>query len=210
MASVDPGVCRLKYDAEVERLRKQRSALEERRIFLLESSTFPFVDILFVPRKPLQIVAPPQVGRIIIPQSAMVVKAMEFPSLSARTIRTRFDLTDYDLRAPSLTFYDGWTDTKLTYATMFRAMEFEEQRQAHLVLLDDHPNTHLPFLCLRGIREYHEHPQHSGDDWLLYRTEMNLFSIVMSAWRACVDLPAPVLVLNAGATQLQWSTEEKK
>lgn len=26
-----------------------------------------------------------------------------------------------------------------------------------------------PFLCLAGVREYHEHPAHSGDSWLLHR-----------------------------------------
>lgn len=27
----------------------------------------------------------------------------------------------------------------------------------------------IPFLCLRGVREYHENPGHSGDPWLLHR-----------------------------------------
>lgn len=26
-----------------------------------------------------------------------------------------------------------------------------------------------PFLCMRGVREYHRHPGHTGDAWLLYR-----------------------------------------
>ena len=26
-----------------------------------------------------------------------------------------------------------------------------------------------PFICLPGIREYHDNPGHSGDDWLLHR-----------------------------------------
>ena len=26
-----------------------------------------------------------------------------------------------------------------------------------------------PFLCLQGVREYHENPAHSGDSWFLYR-----------------------------------------
>ena len=26
-----------------------------------------------------------------------------------------------------------------------------------------------PFICLQGIREYHESPAHSGDSWLLHR-----------------------------------------
>lgn len=34
----------------------------------------------------------------------------------------------------------------------------------------DGPNE-VPFLCLAGVREYHEHPAHSGDVWELHRTE---------------------------------------
>lgn len=26
-----------------------------------------------------------------------------------------------------------------------------------------------PFLCMPGIREYHDNPAHSGDSWLLHR-----------------------------------------
>lgn len=26
-----------------------------------------------------------------------------------------------------------------------------------------------PFLCLPGVREYHDHPGHSGDHWWLHR-----------------------------------------
>ena len=135
---------------------------------------------------------------------------VETPSLSARAFKARFDLTDYDLRAPSLEFHDPWTDQLLSYNTMFRAFEFEKERRAHVVLLDNHPNTHKPFLCLRGIREYHEHPQHSGDEWLLYRAQMGFFSIIMSLWRVSVDLVRPMLVVpQAGALQVQWNAEEK-
>ena len=27
----------------------------------------------------------------------------------------------------------------------------------------------IPFLCMRGVREYHRHPAHTGDAWLLHR-----------------------------------------
>src|SRR6185437_3217307 len=28
----------------------------------------------------------------------------------------------------------------------------------------------VPFLCLAGVREYHEHPAHTGDSWWVHRT----------------------------------------
>jgi hypothetical protein len=27
----------------------------------------------------------------------------------------------------------------------------------------------VPFLCMRGVREYHRHPAHTGDSWLIHR-----------------------------------------
>jgi len=136
---------------------------------------------------------------------------IDVPSLAERAFKAHFDLTDYDLAAPSLEFRDPWNDSLLPYATMFRALEFEEHRKTHLVLLDDHPTTHKPFLCLRGIREYHEHPQHSGDDWMLYRERMSLFSIVMSLWRVSIDLIHAQVVVQTNPRQLQvqFVAEEK-
>lgn len=208
MTRVDPEVCRLKFEREINRLAEQRSALQSRGIFVLDSPTYPIVDLLVVPRHPLQVaVAAPQSGSIILPQGAMMV--VEVPSLSARAFKAHFDLTDYDLRAPSLEFRDPWTENLLSYDTMFRALEYEKERKAHLVLLGDHPTTHKPFLCLRGIREYHEHPQHSGDDWLLYRNQMSLFSIAMSLWRTSIDLVHPILIPQPSGLQVQWNAEEK-
>jgi hypothetical protein len=120
-----------------------------------------------------------------------------------------FDLSDYDLEPPSLEIRDPWTNSILPYNTMFRALQFDSTRKAHVVLLDDHPITHKPFLCLRGIREYHNHPQHSGDQWMLYRESINVFSIVMSLWRVSLDLVHPMLIFQENGLQVQWSAEEK-
>lgn len=205
---VDPEVNRRKFDREVQRLGEQRSILESRGVFVLGSPTYPIVELLLVPRHPLQTAfAVSQAGSIVLPQVAMM--RLEVPSLAARAFKAHFDLTDYDLRAPSLELRDFWTDAVLPYATMFRALEFEPQRRVHPVLLDDHPSTHKPFICLRGIREYHEHPQHSGDDWLLYRTTMSLFSIVISVWRVCVDLVHPQISFQPNGVNVGWVGDEK-
>jgi hypothetical protein len=205
---VDSEVSRLKFDREVQTLGEQRTTMESRGIFLLASTSYPFVELAFMPRHLLQVLIPAvQSGAIILPQGAMM--AVEIPSVSARAFKARFDLTGYDLQAPSLEFRDFWTDNRLEYATMFRALEYEKDRKAHVVLLDDHPITHKPFLCVRGIREYHEHPQHSGDDWLLYRQQMNLFSIVMSLWRVTIDLIHPQMFYQPNGLQVNWAAEEK-
>jgi hypothetical protein len=213
LTRVDPEVCRLKFEREVKRLTEQQSALQSRGIFLLGSPTYPIVELIFVPRHPLQVpVGIQQPVNEQTPGSPPVTIQMSVaavPSISARAFKARFDLTDYDLRAPSLEFRDPWSDELLQYGTMFRALEFEKDRKAHVVLLDKHPLTHKPFLCLRGIREYHEHPQHSGDEWLLYRTEMSLFSIVMSLWRVSIDLPHATIIPHPGGLNVNWNAEEK-
>lgn len=205
---VDPEVSRLKFDREVLRLQQQRKTLEQRGIFVIGTPEFPIVEVIYVSRHPLRLVVPTmQHGGIFLPQAAMAM--VELPNLSAKSFKARFDLTDYDLRAPSLEFRDPWSNALLNYATMLRALEYEKDRKAHVVLLDDHPTTHKPFLCLRGIREYHEHPQHSGDSWLLYRKEMSLFTILLSVWRVTIDLIHPQLTLQPNGIQTIWIAEEK-
>ena len=204
----DPEVTRLKFGQEVHRLNEQQSTLQSRGIFVVGAPTYPSIDLLFLPHHFLQVAVPArQSGTILLPQGAMA--QLDVPSLAARAFKAHFDLTDYDIQPPSLEFRDVWTDEPLKYETMFRALEFEEHRKTQLVLLPEHPKTGRPFLCLRGVREYHEHPQHSGDDWLLYRKGMGLFSIAMSLWRVSLDLVHPRLVIQPGGLQVQWLAEER-
>src|SRR5258708_11440819 len=185
---VDPQVNRQKFDLELARLEGQHAVLESKRIFLLRSTHYPIMDLLFVPRHPLQLLVPTlQFGPSLLGGASM--KRQDIIQCGARAFKARFDLADYDLRAPSLEFRDPWDDHPLQYNEMSWAFEFEPKRGSHLVLVNDHPISHKPFLCVRGVREYHEHPQHSGDDWLLYRHKTSLFSLVMTLWRASVDLP---------------------
>jgi hypothetical protein len=209
---LDPEVHRRKFDCEVKRLVDQRSTLEQRGIFVSGSSPYPCIDVLYIPRNNLRLGVPvaSTPDKQLPPNSFQVV---EIPSLAARGIKARFDLSDYDLLAPSLEFLDPWTDQPLPFETMFRAIEFEPVRGAHIVLLPDHPIRHRPFLCLRGIREYHEHPQHSGDDWFLYRDTLSLFSIIMSVWRVAVDIVRAQLLIVPAQGQLQiqvnWTADPK-
>lgn len=205
---VDRAVNHLKYNRELDRLRAQQQELDRRGILLLGSTCFPYIDLLFVARHPLRAIIPvTQQGALFLPAGARA--SIEIPSLSARAFKGRFDLSDYDLDAPGLEFLDPWTDIPLQYNTMFRALQFDQHRKGQIVLLDDHPITHRPFLCMRGIREYHNHPQHSGDEWLLYRASMNMFSIVMSLWRVAIDIVHPTLVIQENGGQVQWAGEEK-
>lgn len=59
--------------------------------------------------------------------------------------------------------------------------QYFEQTQ----LLMAHSPDDVPFLCLPGVREYHQHPAHSGDSWLLHRTggEGSLYFILDVLYR---------------------------
>lgn len=106
---------------------------------------------------------------------------VQLPSITA-AIRLTFE--NYDLWPPSLTFIDVRTGEPAR--PVVNALEMIEGAEVRNVLLD-HPNGG-PFLCLPGLREYHSHPQHSGDDWLLHRSSGagRLAVICDSVWRRMV------------------------
>ena len=37
-------------------------------------------------------------------------------------------------------------------------------------LMQAHSPEDLPFLCIPGVKEYHDHPGHSGDPWEIHRS----------------------------------------
>jgi hypothetical protein len=94
----------------------------------------------------------------------------------------RLTYENYDLWPPSLTFIDAFTRQPTRPHVRAFLSTPEGPRD---VLVDGHPSTDLPFLCVPGIREYHSHPQHSGDDWLLHRPakEGSISTICDRIWR---------------------------
>jgi hypothetical protein len=85
----------------------------------------------------------------------------------------RFVFDNYDLWPPSITFID-LIDRTPTLPPV-GAFDFGPDKPRMPdgtplnALVQGHPETGLPFLCQRGVREYHRHPEHSGDHWLLHR-----------------------------------------
>jgi len=45
---------------------------------------------------------------------------------------------------------------------------------------------------------------------MLYRSSMNLFSIVLAVWRVCIDLIHPTLTPTQNGVNVQWLAEEKE
>lgn len=109
----------------------------------------------------------------------VAVGEMTLPVITT-AIRLNFD--NYDLWPPSLTFIDPMTGQPAL--PVVSAPERDQGGEPRNVLLG-HPISKQPFLCLPGLREYHSHPQHSGDDWLLHRTsgQGRLAVICDRVWR---------------------------
>lgn len=157
LQSADPAVSRAKFDREIDDFR-QLSGEYRARGWLLVHAQFPVVV------------------------AAMVARQLK---PAAVLCGVKVDFTDYDARPPSVRLVDPLTDEPYTAAalptTLKRAVEqeappgFPMPPGAHARLMVEQPLMQsygpedIPFLCLPGVREYHEHPGHSGDAWELHR-----------------------------------------
>ena len=156
----DPRVTRVKFDRELASFLSHRTDFQRQGCLLLDT-TYPRVLLLFgAPR-----VTP-----------AAVLFAAEF------------DFTNYDVDPISVRLVNPWTGTVLrmselpstlpkiviaepattTDSSTLPAQGAPEVQFAFLAQSWLPPND-IPFLCIRGVREYHRHPAHTGDSWLLYR-----------------------------------------
>ncbi len=81
-------------------------------------------------------------------------------------IRLNYD--NYDLWPPSLTFVDLFSGEPMP-CLVDKAWIDGPDGQPQNVLITNADGKQ--FLCLPGTREYHEHPDHDGDTWELYRAD---------------------------------------
>ena len=161
VALVDPGVTSQKFKRELD-LWKANSDHQRRGWLLLsENDSVPSLEIAFL---------------------AGIATSLGVGLLPVVVCAIRLTYENYDLWAPSLTFIDAFTRQPSRPQVRAFLSTPEGPRD---VLVDGHPTTNLPFLCLPGIREYHSHPQHSGDDWLLHRPakEGSIYNICDRIWR---------------------------
>lgn len=149
-----------KFDAEV-RMFKDRAVEHARRGILLIDASFP-----------------------------KAFAAFAFPAIRPAHLLfgVELDFTNYDLWPPSVTFTDPltrepWPNGAVSPVQviipgtakpqpLFLRYRPDPNNQGHFIL--EQPvicqgQQGPAFLCMRGVREYHEHPAHSGDSWLQYR-----------------------------------------
>jgi len=159
MTVVDPEVTRRKFERELELWREQEDVYRRRGWLLLGEDELN-VDIGFLGRLPI--------GAQVIPAMSACV---------------RIDFTDYDLSPPSVEFIDPMTGEPAP--PQVQALVGTDEGPRDLVV-QSHPETGRAFFCVPGVRQYHEHPQHSGDSWLVHRAtgEGRLATICDRIWRS--------------------------
>lgn len=154
----DPQVSRAKFDREIAEFR----ALGEhhrKRGWLLVHAEYP---------------------------TALLVLATPKTSPSTIVTGVSFDYSNYDAAPPSVRLVHPFSGEPYTLAQLptqlNRAMPTQPFAipgqaagqpqllfQAQQPLMQAHAPEDIPFLCLAGVREYHDHPAHSGDLWELHR-----------------------------------------
>ena len=158
---VDPEVSRLKFDREIDEFR-QLSGDYARRGWLLVEAEFPRI---FVVMAAPQLKPPPIVTGVLL------------------------DYTDYDLRPPSVRLADPFSREPYKANELPTGLLRQVETDAVPIgialppgvvaprmiqqqpLMQSYGPEDIPFLCIAGVREYHEHPAHSGDRWELHRRD---------------------------------------
>ena len=92
-----------------------------------------------------------------------------------RDLRLRLSCDDWDEQPPSITLLqaDGTCWPSPPSGGIFNASA--------------HPITGLPFICMRGVREYHTHSSHLNESWASYRGQQGmdlsgLLAQITSSW----------------------------
>lgn len=154
--STDPAVSRKKFNREIDEF---RSLSDEycRRGWFLARAKYPHA---------LVILASPKTNPVTILTGVL------------------FDYTNYDAAPPSVRLVHPITGEPYKRAQLpthlprlLSASEPPSISEGALqiqplqaqALMQAYGPDDIPFLCLAGVREYHEHPAHSGDHWELHR-----------------------------------------
>jgi hypothetical protein len=162
----DPAVVRRKVERELQDYADRQGHYRARGIWILHYQ-FPELLVAFV-----------------------TPKIKPFPTVPYGVL---FELSNYDIEPPSLRFVDPLTLVPLKrreIATSLIRRRAGVGLPAGIVVPPAQPNPLVgspvaaideallqywtleddrPFVCLQGVREYHDNPGHTGDSWWLHR-----------------------------------------
>lgn len=167
---VDPVVVRWKFEREAGDLLRNREAFRAQRGWIIEEITFPSIFVLFT---------------------------VPLPPFTLTLFGVEINMSDYNLYPPSVRFFEPLTRRSLKREELPPAQQVVGN-QVHDILIGVHPKTKLPFFCMRGFREYHEHPQHTDDPWDRYRYGSLIgtpYYCLDQIWQYCVKGIQPTMSL---------------
>ena len=152
---VDPAVSRAKFDREISEFRSFEADYRTRGWFLIEAA-WPVAVVLLASSK----TTPPTL-----------------------LFGVRFDYANYDAEPPSVKIVDPFSGrallseelpTHLPRMVLGPEAVMPDGNLGRPVTLQDLMQAPSPedeaFLCIAGVKEYHDHPGHSGDPWELHRS----------------------------------------
>lgn len=165
---VDQNVTHVKFRHEVQEFENQRDDYRKKGVIFIEKKAFTISFLFAIPH--------------IRPQ--------------AIPFGIQLDYRNWDVEPPSLKFIDPFNGNPLKKEEI--PIEFIQARDPRnpfiingriqeLDLLQG--NQHYPpFLCIPGIKEYHDHFAHSGDSWMAHRTrgEGKLITLLEQIWKHSV------------------------
>lgn len=152
---VQPEVTRAKFESELNKFRLLENENRKRGIICLKTE-FPVIELAFT----AHLLKPPAI-----------------------VFAVSIDFTNYDVEPPSIVFIDPFTGlpvtTKEIHAKFVKLISGNVQvAPGQMINIPNFPQNILigepnerPFLCIPGVKEYHNHPQHTGNSWLLSRTK---------------------------------------
>lgn len=153
----DPSVSRLKFEREIAEYRSLGGQYRSRGWLLVEAE-FP---------------------RVLVALAAAKVNPAPV------VMGVAFDYTNYDAAPPSVKIVNPFNGELYKFKDLpnplnralpaqevaIPGMPAEQKMMVQSVqpYMQAYGPEEVPFLCLAGVREYHEHPAHSGDLWELHR-----------------------------------------
>ena len=116
---------------------------------------------------------------------AVVVLASKTTSPPSIVTAVQFDYSNYDAEPPSVRLVDPFSGRSLLSKELPTRLPrmipgpalpipgpggVKAQLNTAQELMQAHSPDELPFLCVPGVKEYHDHPGHSGDPWEIHRS----------------------------------------
>jgi hypothetical protein len=146
---VDPSISKRKFAKEVE-VARVHAPFHRQGVWIMRAE-FPIVFVVLVVNKP-------------------------FPAVPGVLCGVHLDFSDYDVRPPSIRIVDPFDEKPLGFDACWKFPKTKsvvdpisgQTIQVSQPLLQQFDPA-KPFLCLPGVREYHESSAHSGDSWFLHR-----------------------------------------